>query len=211
MEINKYQQGKIYKITDNAYIKTYYGSTTQALSSRMTCHRSLYKNGKGKMTSFNIFEEFGVENCKIELVELYPCNSKNELEMREGFYIKNNICVNKKIAGRTKEEYKEDNKEKIALQMKEYYEDNKDKIILQNKEYYKDNKEKIALQNKEYYEDNKEKIVLQNKEYYEDNKEKIVLQKNEKHQCECGGKYTQVNQLRHFKTEKHQSFINSLL
>ena len=42
-----------------------------------------------------------MENCKIELVENYACNSKEELNAREGFYIQNNECVNKLVAGRT--------------------------------------------------------------------------------------------------------------
>ena len=59
-----------------------------------------------------IFDKFGFENCKIELVENFPCNSKEELTKREGFYIQSNDCVNKHIAGRTKEEYKEQTREK---------------------------------------------------------------------------------------------------
>ena len=101
--INKYQQGKIYKIVDNAYTKTYYGSTTSTLSTRMGQHRSCYKRwgegkkGYGYVSSYEIFDEFGIENCKIELVELCPCNSKEELERREGEIIKANECVNKLI------------------------------------------------------------------------------------------------------------------
>jgi hypothetical protein len=116
MEINKYQQGQIYKIVDNAYTKTYYGSTTSRLSARMAQHRSQYnafKNGKRyKYMCFDLFDEFGFENCKIELVELYPCNSKNELEQREGYYIQNNTCSNKNITGRTNEK-----KEQVNCQL----------------------------------------------------------------------------------------------
>ena len=65
------------------------------------------------ITVFNIFDEYGPDNCKIELVELYPCNSKMELEKQEGRYIKENHCVNKHIAGRTNIEYYNDNKEQV--------------------------------------------------------------------------------------------------
>ena len=45
MEItNKYQNGKIYKITDIGYNKCYIGSTTEGLSLRMACHRGSYKS-----------------------------------------------------------------------------------------------------------------------------------------------------------------------
>ena len=120
MEINKYQQGKIYKITDIAYTKTYYGSTIQELSLRMINHINQFKTQKNKnLGSFDMFEEFGMENCKIELVELYPCNSRIELEKREGCYIKYNECVNKRIAGRSRKEYYDDNNEMITMKRKE--------------------------------------------------------------------------------------------
>ena len=72
----------------------------------MDKHRSDYKkylNGSVKFLSiFNLFDEFGVENCKIEWVEDYPCSSKRELHKREGEHQKNCDCVNKLIAGRSK-------------------------------------------------------------------------------------------------------------
>ena len=83
---------------------------------------------------FELFEKYGVENCKIYLVELYPCKSREELEAREGYYIRNYNCVNKIIPGRTKKEYKNDNKGIIARNKKEYYNDNKDIIARKLKE-----------------------------------------------------------------------------
>jgi hypothetical protein len=91
MEENKYQRGKIYKIVDNAYNMCYYGSTINMLCQRMSLHREQYKKNILKCLTKKIFDEYGLENCKIELVENYPCNSRNELEAREGHYIKNNI------------------------------------------------------------------------------------------------------------------------
>ena len=41
--MNKYQNGKIYKIVDVGYNKCYIGSTCEALSQRMARHRSNYK------------------------------------------------------------------------------------------------------------------------------------------------------------------------
>jgi hypothetical protein len=43
---NKYENGKIYKITDNAYTEQYIGSTVQPLSSRIASHRKKYKEHK---------------------------------------------------------------------------------------------------------------------------------------------------------------------
>ena len=63
------------------------------------------------MISFALFKEFGVENCKIIWIEDYPCNSKKELEAREGEYQQKTHCVNKRMEGRTMEQWTEDNKE----------------------------------------------------------------------------------------------------
>ena len=60
-------------------------------------HRAEYARGKdqgiNKYTSFQLFDKYGIENCKIELVENYPCSSKEELLKREGEYIQNNTCI----------------------------------------------------------------------------------------------------------------------
>ena len=59
---NKYDQGKIYKICDVGYTKSYYGSTIESLSKRIARHRFCYrsyKEGKGYAVSvYNIFDEF---------------------------------------------------------------------------------------------------------------------------------------------------------
>jgi len=61
---------------------------------------------------------------------------------------------------------------------------------------------------KEYRENNKEYYKEWNKQYRENNKEKIKQYKNEKFNCECGGKYTTANKVRHMKSRKHKNFIN---
>ena len=116
MSENKYHKGQIYKITDVAYTECYYGSTIEPLNKRMVHHRQRYINrDSGKETcirSVNVFfDKYGLENCKIEWVEDYPCNSKKELARREGFYIQNTRCVNKNVAGRTNEECRQVSKE----------------------------------------------------------------------------------------------------
>ena len=72
------------------------------------------------------------------------------------------------------------------------------------KEYRENNKEIIAFKRKEY----NEKNSLKHKEYYEKNKEQLLLKWKEKFNCDCGGKYTYTNKIQHFKTKKHQKFIN---
>ena len=59
-------------------------------------------------------------NYDIQLIELYPCNSKDELHSREGYWQKEIKCLNRCIAGRTKKQYNLDNKAKIAEQKQVY-------------------------------------------------------------------------------------------
>ena len=175
-----YQNGKIYKIYSYENDDVYYGSTVETLSMRMAHHKThlkLYKEGKyGYLTSFKILE---LTSAKIELVENYSCNSREELLQREGYYIRNNNCVNKIIAGRTVKEWRNDNKEQIKEYKKEWNNDNKEHI----QEYCQQNKEKIKEQSKEWRNDNKENIQKYKKEYYEQNKEQIKEQRKE-HQKE---------------------------
>ena len=56
--------------------------------------------------SMKSFDEFCVENCKIVLIEEYPCQSRKQLEKRDGEYIGNDKSrLNRCIAGRTRTEY----------------------------------------------------------------------------------------------------------
>ena len=148
MENNKYEKGKIYLITDVAYTKCYYGSTCEELSKRFWRHKGVYKtflDGKCsyKHSICQLFDEFGVENCKIELVELFPTQSKIELLQREGYYIKNNACVNKEVAGRTPQEYYKDNKEKCAKWNKEWHIKNRDNANERGRNNYHKNRDKL--------------------------------------------------------------------
>jgi len=178
-----YKNGKIYKIVDNAYTKMYIGSTTQPLYKRFSKHKKDYtswkNNNRGKITVFDIFEEFGFDNCKIELIEECPCENKIQLHRKEGEYIKNNNCVNRCIAGRTYKEYCESNKDKEHERKKKYREANKNKIAEQGKKYRETNKDKIAEQGKKYRETNKDKITEQEKKYRETNKDKLNARRRE--------------------------------
>jgi hypothetical protein len=105
--INKYVNGKIYKITNNINNECYIGSTTKELNIRMYEHICSYKvwlknNVKyGYITSYYLFNIYKIEQCKIELIENNTCLNKIELHAREGYYIKLLESVNKIIPNRT--------------------------------------------------------------------------------------------------------------
>ncbi len=207
--VNKYQRGKIYKIWSPSTGLTYYGSTTQRLVMRLGAHRRNmrnYKNGKyGFMASYTVLE---CPDHRIDLVEDCPCERKDQLHAREGFYIKNNDCVNKRVERRTQAEYREANREQIIAKAKEYREANKEKISAQNKKYNESNKEKIKAKKKEYHKANKEKIIAKAKEHYKANKELILTQrKQQKIKCVCGVEFRRDGKTRHEKSKKHTDYI----
>lgn len=161
-----YSKTKIYKIWSLLGNKIYIGSTTKDyLSQRMTSHRYTYnkykKTNKCFITSFILFDEYGIENCSIELLEAKHCNNIDEVKQLEGGYIRKLECVNKNIAGRTNKEYNKDNKDKLNIHCAKYYEEHKDDIQKKHNKYYEDNKAKIRLQQaiyqKEYYNKLREK------------------------------------------------------
>jgi len=156
-----YTKGKIYSVRSHKTDLIYIGSTIQPLSVRIGQHRRYYdnylKNGKYKYTSIEIFKLD--PNPYIELIINFSCNSKDELRKEEGKWIRKMKCVNKRIEGRTKKEYYEDNKEMLKEYQKEYRNNNKDKI----KEYLKNNKDKI-----------KEKVREYKKEYQKEYNNKII-------------------------------------
>ena len=93
----KYDNGKIYKISSKHSDKVYIGSTCQKLNLRFSLHKSNYKLRKYNVSVHNLFD---LGDCKIELIENYPCKNRKELEMREGWQQKNNKnCLNIRIAG----------------------------------------------------------------------------------------------------------------
>jgi FtsZ-interacting cell division protein YlmF len=175
----RYQRGKIYTVRcydDDLLI--YVGSTIDKLSARMAKHRC----AKNCSLSQYVIENFNGDWKKwyIELYEEYPCNNKELLEKREGEITRLIGSLNQNIAGRTKKEYYEDNKEKLLEQKKQYRNDNKEKIKKKHKKYYENNKEHKAEYDKKYRNDNKEKILEKRKQYRNDNKQ-ITAERNKKY------------------------------
>ena len=146
--MSKYQNRKIYKIVDVGYIKCYIGSTCEELSQRVARHRAIYKQYmKGKKTyylsAFNLFDEFGLDNYKIELVEAVAINNHEELRQHERIYIQSNDCINTRLVRRTDQQYYKDNKEAINQKTQHNHYKNQDTIIQKYREYYQKNKTKI--------------------------------------------------------------------
>ena len=174
-----YQLSKVYQIVCLATGEKYIGSTTQAtLALRLASHVRGFKGWKKGtyhfVSSFTILEH---GNYQIELLEAFPCKSKDELNAREGHYIRIIDCVNKRVEGRTTKEWYQDNKNELLEKAKAYYETNKTEIAEQKKLYYETNKTEKLEKAKAYYETNKTEKLEKTNAYYETNKTEIAEQK----------------------------------
>jgi hypothetical protein len=140
---NEVKKGKIYKIIALTYNydvnDVYFGSTTQKLSKRLSTHKSDYRTRKKRVVSTKIlFDKYGIDNCKIVLVEEFDYISKEHIFKKEAEYILNNKCINKLLPYRSEEETKEnrkkyfDNRKEIKKEYDKNYRDLKKDIIFED-------------------------------------------------------------------------------
>lgn len=147
----------VYIISSTLTLKVYIGSTSLKLCSRMSVHRdkksnctakSIIKFGDAKISPLCI-----VENC-----------SRKEIEIKEKDYIlmMPDIAVNiTHTKGWNEPGYKPpcrlDGRAKIKRQ--EYYQNNKDKILEENKIKYQNNKDEHLEKRKVHYQNTKDKLL----------------------------------------------------
>jgi len=222
----RYKRGMIYtirNIKDDTMI--YVGSSINNLSKRFNHHKRDCKCGKSAISLYKHIKNNDWTDWYIELYELYPCNSKKELERREGQVIREIGTINKKIAGRTKEEWCEDNPEynkkyyegnadKYKEKGKKRYEENTDIIKEKVMQYYKENVEKIlkykksfsikhADKLKKYHEEYRQKNTDKIKKNREDNRQIIAEKRAEKICCDiCGSSISRSSKYGHQKSKK---------
>ena len=188
--MDKYQRGKIYKIISTHTDMIYIGSTAEpTLARRLAGHRKSYNQYlEGRHNYISSFELLQHPEYKIVLVELFPCNLRDELLAREQHHIDlaGDNCVNKRKAftGLTKQEYH-------ANYHQQQYEENKEKILDRNKQYYEDNKERM-------------------KQKYEENKQKILDRKKQRVQCDCGSVICNGDKAKHNRTFIHTEYLKML-
>ena len=222
-----YKNGKIYLIRNNINNKLYVGSTCQPLSKRFYKH--VWDIKKRDNLIHQAIKEYGSEEFYIELLESFPCNTKEELTAREGFHIRDLKThvdgYNKKIEGRDKKQYYIDNKEKLLSYHSEYRQKNQESLRIKKKQWFINNKdtvvkawkeankdiisEKNRLAKKQFYEKNKEHVLKQQKVYIEKNRERISAKFKVTFICECGSEVTLCNKKRHLTSKKHKSLMES--
>jgi len=179
---------------ENIYIGHTTNMTKRRWQHKNGCYNPNRKHYNIKIYEF-IRENGGWDNWQMILVEKYPCNNVYEAIARERYWKRElKATLNTLEPGRTRKEYREDYKEKIA----EY-----------NKEYYEINKQQVAEQQKQYRKKNKEHKSNYDKERYNNLKEQIKKYVREKITCECGSVICRDIISKHRKTIKHQEWLKN--
>lgn len=99
MKNNKYSNGKIYRLIceDEHY---YIGSTIQT-KLNLVFNNHKYTSRNSTLRVYEHINNVGWDKVKIEVIEDYPCNSKQELIEREQYHINNTnndkLCLNNSI------------------------------------------------------------------------------------------------------------------
>jgi len=171
-----YKNGKIYQIVCNETGEIYVGSTALSLEDRLSSHQKDEKRDHRCCSKQIIYRG----NYYIELLQNYPCNSRCELEQKEGEYQRVIECINRRIAGRTGKEWNQDNKEWVSKRRKAHKKLNKEHLDKRNAEYRRINRESIKLKVSE-----------------------IVV-------CECGCEVQKYSMTRHKLTKKHINLMANL-
>ena len=111
---NLYQQGKVYAIRNTLNDAVYVGSTHLSLALRLSHHSARARQCSGQCRLHAMMGELGFDCFRIELLEEYPCESKEELHAKEAEWINLMATLNHRIPGRSPQEYYIDTHEQRA-------------------------------------------------------------------------------------------------
>lgn len=179
----KFQNAVVYVLQciDNYY---YIGSTINNPRFRLNNHKKDSIQFPDRLVYKHI-NEIGWDNVQLQVVETYPCDTKEELRLKEDEMIKCSLndeyCLNYQRASVSAEERKENianyyltHRDQILQQHKQYLEANKEKVDAYQSAYRKENAEDRREYSRQYAEDHPEHVKAKKKEYYESHKTEII-------------------------------------
>lgn len=193
--------GRVYKIIVNCSNEIYIGSTKQECRARWQDHKDQYntykRNKRSKVSVYDLFEKYGIDNCKIILIREYDVVDKYHLHALEQLWINRLKPINTQSAFRIDSLYRK-------YRYKKNIEKNRNCAI----EYYQKHLEKNPNYNQERYEKALERNPNYCKELYQKRLEKNINFYKEKIICECGLEIVKNSISRHKKTKIHQSRLS---
>lgn len=208
---NKYTNGKIYRLycKDGHY---YYGSTTSSLLTRFASHKYAIKN-KTHSGDFVYFFDIPLDEIFIELIENFPCNTKEELLEKENAYIQlhrnNPLCLNTYQSYQSEQNKKEydkqyhiEYKEKHNDTIIQYTANHRQEAIERTKKYRAEHHEEILTKEAEYREANRALLNEKQKQYVQNLSDEKKLERKQ-HAAE----YIQQN--KEHINEQYKKYVNT--
>ena len=193
-----YSKAFIYRLVcKDLSVKEFYIGSSTNFRQRKSSHKSRCTKEGNKKYHYKVYKYMrnngGWDNWDMVLLEKYPCNDEHELAKRERYWIEElKSSLNCLIPSRTKQETM--NTTEYKQNKKEY-----DRERNKNPEVMEKRKEQMKKYNKE----NKQHIAEQKKIYAKERR-KIKIS------CECGSIIKKEAISKHYKTIKHQNYIQSI-
>ena len=221
-----YDKTHFYKIVckDTSITDCYVGHTTD-FTTRKYNHRQNCVNIKSKSYNLKVYkyirETGGWENWEMILIKTEKCENVLEARSKERECKEQlNATLNNNTPTRTLREHYKDNREKLLENKKEYHLQNIERIHEYQKDYREKNKEQLREKKKQYNLENRDEINKKKKQERIDNPEKFKERDKQAYQkkkiirqrpyeCECGCVCKFSSRLAHFKTAKHQQYLQS--
>ena len=211
-----YDKTIIYKLQHETKDELLYIGHTTNFAKRKVQHKSNCYNENISHYNLKLYstirENGGWDAFNMVVIKEFPCENKQEarteedrimretqsrLNMRRSYLTQEEII---ELRRKIYQKQYEKNREQIKEKTNKHYHQNKLQINEKRKNNYENNKDIF----KEYHIKNKVKLNERSRKYYYQNIDKL----NEKHNCPCGGRYTHQHKASHFKSKKHQTFIN---
>ena len=209
-EIN-YDKTHFYKLVckDLSITDCYVGHTTE-WTKRKSDHKLRCSKPNNRCYNLPVYkfmrENGGWENWEMIWIKTLKCENAMEARSEERKYKEElNATLNGNVPSRTREEYREANKDRI----KEYRDAHKEETKEYMKEYQQCNKDKLKQYHKDYREENRDKLLEGKKQYYQSKKQEILKQGEQIVNCICGASHRKDGILRHSKSKKKQQNLQN--
>jgi len=213
----------IYKVWSENGDEVYIGHTKQTMKERFARHKKCFKqydkgNTNSRQTTCSVlFQEYGVENCQINSLEMVPFVTDEIIKEREEYWINvHPTAVNILRPTPFTEERAKESK-RVYYEEHKDTEEFKDNAKAATAKYVESHRAEINARQLSYAQANPDKIQEQNKAQYEklkQNGEKYqakVARLLEVIECECGVKTQRGNLSRHKKTAVHVEFVKKII
>ena len=175
-----YSKSVFYKLVsrDLTITEIYVGHTTN-FRLRKSQHKNACNSEKSRNYNFRVYafirENGGFVNWDMIVIQRQSCVDAYEVCAIERGYIETlGATLNSQVPGRTIEEWREVNKDKIKEAQSTYYKENMDTIKDRASIWYETNKERVIEIQTIYNELNKDKIKENHSIYYKKNRDRLV-------------------------------------